>query len=333
MARPGSWSPSSAISRVYGTLAPMRSQPSWGAHSLSSRTRFRSSIAVGPDVVEVQLDHHVRPAGDRLRLRVRALELQRLAPGIGLKDLHEPSLLGIAAPGRRVAAAGDRLVSSALQNSRSATLGTVQADWMSVNLSSHGVDSGFRPPELASTAIRLLGMRRPTTTRDTTIQSLVRGLTVLEVLVGRRGRRARGGRRARRASAAARRTACSGTLVAAGYVVQDPRTSRYRLGHKVLALAGGPERRTARLRAIARPHLHDAARRDRRDRPTSWCSRARWPSTSSRRQLARGAAVHDGRPARARAHVRRRQGAAGLVGARGAARRRARAARTAGPRR
>lgn len=90
------------------------------------------------------------------------------------------------------------------------------------------------------------------------VQSLLRGLALLEVLAGLGGRAgfAKICSRAQLAPATAHRLLA--TLVEAGYILRDE-DNAYILAYRILNIAGSIHRRTAYLRTIARPHLEALA--------------------------------------------------------------------------
>jgi IclR family acetate operon transcriptional repressor len=102
--------------------------------------------------------------------------------------------------------------------------------------------------------------------RRAIVQSVARSLALLEAVASETelGLVELAGRTRLQPSTAHRLLA---TLVECGYVVQNPRTSRYRLGHKVVELTGSAEQRLRRLRTVVRAHLK--ALRDLTDETTN----------------------------------------------------------------
>jgi IclR family acetate operon transcriptional repressor len=93
--------------------------------------------------------------------------------------------------------------------------------------------------------------------RENRVQSVVRALDLLEALMDREevGLVELAERTGLQPSTAHRLLA---TLARRGYVFQNRATGRYLLSYRVLELAGHVQRRTARLRAAARPYLERA---------------------------------------------------------------------------
>ena len=91
------------------------------------------------------------------------------------------------------------------------------------------------------------------------VQSVWRALDLLEALAGEEpaGLVELAGRAGLQPSTARRLLS---TMAARGYVVQSRRSGGYLLGHRTLELRGPVQRRTARLRRVARPHLERARR-------------------------------------------------------------------------
>lgn len=89
---------------------------------------------------------------------------------------------------------------------------------------------------------------------STPVQAVVRALGLLEALAARdEAGLVELARDASLHPSTAHRLLAS--LMECGYAVQSPTTGRYRLGRKMLELAGSSEARDARLKMIVRPHL------------------------------------------------------------------------------